>query len=466
MTESRVSGGRRRSSLNTIQTEELLGKSLPVSDQAEKSVLAAILLNDNNLTLISDSLKPLDFYSRAHQNIYEAVLELAQANKKIDLVVLQDHLNSKKQLDLIGGIEYLLELQEDIPAIGLIEQHAKIVKEKSVLRDLIHSAADIISNCYDQKSTEIDSVLDSAEKKIFQISNKLTAPSFLKLDTLLKQTFKQLAEIKGSRDGVTGVPSGFTHFDNMTSGMQKGELLILAARPSMGKTALALNMVLNAWNAGHSVGVFSLEMSSEQLILRMLSAESGIPHQKIRNATVSSEEWMELTNTAARLAEASVFIDDTPGISIMELRAKARKLKSKHDIKFFVVDYLQLLTSTKRHENRTQEISEISRSLKALAKELGVPILALSQLSRSLESRMDKRPLLSDLRESGAIEQDGDVIFFIYRDVIYNPDTENPDVTEIIIGKQRNGPVGTFEVRFSGEITRFDDLDGGRIYQQ
>ena len=459
MAEGKFYKGGKTSSLSKIQTEELLGKDLPVNEQAEKSVLAAILLNDENLTLISDTLKPLDFYSKAHQSLYESILELSQANKKIDLIVLQDHLSSKKQLDLVGGIEYLIELQEDIPALGLIEQHAKIVKEKAILRDLIHSAANIISTCYDQKATEIDLVLDSAEKNIFQISNKLTTPSFLKLDTLLKKTFKQLAEIKGSREGVTGVPTGFTPFDHMTSGMQKGDLLILAARPSMGKTALALNMAVNAWSVGHSVGIFSLEMSSEQLTLRMLSSESGIPHQKIRNATVSSEEWMELTNTAARLAEANIFIDDTPGISIMELRAKARKLKSKHDIKFFLVDYLQLITSTKKHENRTQEISEISRSLKALAKELGVPILALSQLSRSLESRMDKRPLLSDLRESGAIEQDGDVIFFIYRDVIYNPDTENPEISEIIIGKQRNGPVGSFEVKFAGEITRFYDIN-------
>ncbi|MFH1644095.1 MAG: replicative DNA helicase [bacterium] len=465
MSEYRARGSRNKSSLSKVQTEEFLGKSLPVSMQAETSVLAAVLLNDENLTLISDTLKPLDFYDKSHQLIYEAILELAQANKKIDLVILQDHLASKKQLDLIGGIEYLIELQEDIPAIGLIEQHAKVVKEKSILRELIHSAADIISTCYDQKSTEIDFVLDNAEKKIFQISNKLTSPSFLKLDTLLKKTFKQLAEIKGSREGVTGVPSGFAQFDNMTAGMQKGDLLILAARPSMGKTALALNMAVNAWSSGHAVGIFSLEMSSEQLTLRMLSSESGIPHQKIRNATVSSEEWMELTNTAARLAEANIYIDDTPGLSLMELRAKARKLKSKHDIKFFVIDYLQLITTTKWHENRTQEISEISRSLKALAKELNVPILALSQLSRSLESRMDKRPLLSDLRESGAIEQDGDVIFFIYRDVIYNPDTDNPDVSEIIIGKQRNGPVGVFQVRFTGEITRFESVNDGEIYQ-
>ncbi len=243
--------------------------------------------------------------------------------------------------------------------------------------------------------------------------------------------------------------------------MQKGDLLILAARPSMGKTAFALNMALNAWHAGHSVGVFSLEMSSEQLVLRMLSSESNIPHQKIKNASVSSDEWMELTNTAAKLAEAKIFIDDTPSLNIMELRAKARKLKAQADIKLIVIDYLQLINSHVRHENRTQEISAISRGLKALAKELGIPILALSQLSRSLEGRMDKRPMLSDLRESGAIEQDGDVIFFIYRDVVYNPDTDNPELTEIIIGKQRNGPTGSFHTRFRGEVSRFEDFQEG-----
>jgi len=464
MAEYQFQKNKKKSNGSNARPEEILGKNLPISIEAERSVLAAILLNSENLTQISDILKSQDFYNSAHRIIYQAIIELSQASQNIDLVVLQDFLNQRKQLELIGGIEYLMELQEDIPSIGLIVQHAKIVKEKAVLRELIHSAADIISTCYDQDTQEIDYVLDLAERKIFQISNKMAAPTFLKLDSLLKKTFKHLADVKTCREGVTGVPSGFFHFDKMTSGMQNGDLLILAARPSMGKTALAMNMALNAWHAGFSVGIFSLEMSAEQLVLRMLSSESHIPHQKIRNALVSSEEWMELTNTAAVLAEADVFIDDTPALSIMELRAKARKLKAQHDVKLLVVDYLQLLSSNNRHENRTQEISAISRALKALAKELGIPILALSQLSRSLETRMDKRPQLSDLRESGAIEQDGDVIFFVYRDVIYNPDTENPDVTEIIIGKQRNGPVGTFEARFTGEITRFDNLEE-EVYQ-
>lgn len=435
-----------------------LSKNLPANTDAERAVLAAILLNEENLTLVSDLLKPSDFFVRQHQLIFQVIVELAQTNQKIDLVVLQDALIKQKMLDEVGGLLYLMELQEDIPAIGLIMQHARIVKDKAVLRDLIQSASDIITTCYDQNVEEIDDVLDAAEKKIFQISSKLTPPTFVQLDILLKKTFQHLAQIKTNHEGVTGTPSGFYHFDKMTSGMQRGDLLILAARPSMGKTALALNIALNAWHSGAAVGVFSLEMSSEQLVLRMLSAEAQIPHQKIRNAMVSSEEWMDLTNTAARLAEAKIFIDDSPSLTILELRAKARKLKAQADVKLLIIDYLQLISSHKSHENRTQEISAISRGLKSLAKELDIPVLALSQLSRSLENRMDKRPMLSDLRESGAIEQDGDVIFFIYRDVVYNPETEYPDNAEVIIGKQRNGPVGSFMVRFKGEITRFYDL--------
>ncbi len=453
-----TSGTRPRRRDFASSPDKSLSRNLPANTDAERAVLAAILLNDENLTLVSDVLKPSDFFIRQHQLIYQVITDLAQANQKIDLVVLQDALSKAKVLEEVGGLMFLMELQEDIPSLGLILQHARIVKDKAVLRDLIQSASDIITTCYDQNSDEIDGVLDAAEKKIFQISSKMTPPTFVQLDILLKKTFQHLAKIKTNQEGVTGVPSGFYHFDKMTSGMQRGDLLILAARPSMGKTALALNIALNAWHSGATVGLFSLEMSSEQLVLRMLSAESQISHQKIRNAMVSSEEWMELTNTAARLAEAKIFIDDSPSLTILELRAKARKLKAQYNVQLLVIDYLQLISSPKFHENRTQEISAISRGLKSLAKELDIPVLALSQLSRSLENRMDKRPLLSDLRESGAIEQDGDVIFFIYRDVVYNPETEYPDNAEVIIGKQRNGPVGSFQVRFKGEITRFYDL--------
>lgn len=442
----------------TQQTETILGKSLPSNIEAERSVLSSILLNDENLSQVVDLLESTDFYSQPHQELYQAIVDLAKLGKRIDLLTLQNYLESRQKLEFVGGLSYLLELQEDIPAIGLIVQHASIIKEKRILRDLIGSAANIITSCYDSKQSDIDQVLDSAEKNVFQISTKRNIPTFVQLDVWLKKTFQHLANVKGLREGVTGVPTGFSKFDEMTSGMQKGDLLILAARPSMGKTILAMNITINAAKAGFPVGFFSLEMSAEQIVLRMLSAESKIPQQRIRNAIISSEEWVDLTNTAAQLAEVKIFIDDTPSISIMELRAKARKLKAKSDIKLLVIDYLQLLHGTGKHENRTQEISEISRSLKALAKELNIPILALSQLSRQLESRMDKRPLLSDLRESGAIEQDGDVIFFIYRDSVYNPETEHPELTEVIIGKQRNGPIGTVHVKFSGETTSFEDL--------
>lgn len=441
-------------------SESIFGKRLPESAEAEKAVLSALLLNGENITLVSDSLEASDFYRRQHQIIYQAMLDLVYANKKIDIVVLQDYLQSKNQLDEVGGLMYLMELQEDIPSVGLINQHSRIIKDKSVLRRLILSSAEIISSCYERSSTEISSVLDDAEKKIFNISKNISSGAFVQLSFLLKKTFKHLAEVKTNQEGVTGIPSGFAQFDKMTSGFQRGDLVVLAARPSMGKTALALNFTMTAWKHGYTVGVFSLEMASEQLVLRLLSTESGIPHQKIRNAEISSEEWMSLTNTAAQLSEAKIFIDDTASLTIMELRAQARRLKAKHNVQMIVVDYLQLLSSPGRYENRTQEISVISRSLKGLAKELDIPVIALSQLSRSLESRMDKRPLLSDLRESGAIEQDADLVAFIYRDVVYNPETDNPDIAEVIIGKQRNGPIGTLPVRFIGEITKFEDVEG------
>ena len=455
----RSSTGKRK----TISSpKDIIGKNLPVNLDAEKAVLASILLNEENLSMVSDVLRAEDFYNRSHKSIYSAILELSSKNERIDVLTLQNQLEHEQLLEVVGGLPYLMELQEDIPSLGLIVQHANIVKEKSILRELITSATEIISAAYNQGQGEIDQVLDLSEKKIFQISNKRAAPAFVQLDVWLKKTFQHLASVKGQRDGITGLSTGFSKFDEMTSGLQRGELLILASRPSMGKTSLAINMALNiAKNEKCAIGIFSLEMPAEQLVLRMLSSESGIPHQKIRNALITSDEWVELTNTAAKLAEIEIHIDDSPSLNILELRAKARKLKSKRNIKLLVVDYLQLINGHGRYENRTQEISEISRSLKALAKELDIPVLALSQLSRQVESRMDKRPLLSDLRESGAIEQDGDLIFFIYRDVIYNPDTETPELSEIVIGKQRNGPIGTCYVKFSGELTTFEDLSEG-----
>ncbi len=440
--------------------ERVLGKKLPCSLEAEKAVLGALLLNDENVAQVVELLQAQDFYVPSHRVIYQAIVDIAQRMERVDLVTLQDVLDKKGQLEAIGGVVQLLSLQEDIPSLGLVAQHAKIIKEKAVLRDLINSASVIISTCFNQEDREINSVLDEAEKTIFQISNKRAEQNFVQLNIWVKKTFQHLSDIKSNSGGLTGIASGYEVLDQMTSGFQKGDLVILAARPSMGKTALALNIGSHAAANGLNVGVFSLEMGGEQLTLRLLSAESNIAHHNIRNATITSDEWVELINAASRLSERKLFIDDTAGLDIMALRAKARKLKSQHGIDFLIIDYLQMLHSTKKHENRHQEVSEISRALKALAKELQVPILALSQLSRAVDSRMDKRPMLSDLRESGAIEQDADVIMFLYRDIVYNPDTENPALAELIVGKQRNGPTGMVQLQFLRELTKFEDLEG------
>lgn len=346
-----------------------------------------------------------------------------------------------------------------MPSLGMLESHARIVKEKAILRELINCGASIISTCYQQKDEEIETILDDAERVIFNIANKRASSSFVQLNIWLKKTFAQLNEIKSNRKGITGISAGYHKLDEMTSGFQNSDLIVLAARPSMGKTALALNLAVHAAQEGLNVGFFSLEMSAEQLTLRLLATESGVSHQHLRNATITSDEWIEVTNTASRLAQYKLFIDDTAMLSVMDLRAKARKLKAEHQLHFLVVDYLQLLQPARRHENRHQEVSEISRSLKALAKELHIPIIALSQLSRAVDARMDKRPMLSDLRESGAIEQDADIIMFLYRDVVYNPETENPGLTELIIGKQRNGPTGTVYLQFIRELTKFADQE-------
>ena len=448
-----------KSNDSDAQKEQLLGKTLPAQIDAEKSVLGAILLDDSCLGSAEEDLQPKDFYVPAHQIIFRTMLDLAKSNKRIDMITLQDALQKQGDLELIGDVAYLVELQENIPSFGMLEQHIKIIRTKSILRELISSSVDIITSCYNQNEADIDYVIDEAEKKIFHIIHNRSQQNFVQLNIWLKKTFQHLSSIKSSSKGVTGVTSSFKTLDKFTSGFQPGDLIILAARPSMGKTSFALNVAINAAKQSSGVGIFSLEMSAEQLTLRLLSTESGIDHQKIRNATISSEEWIELTHVAAELGEMKLYIDDTAGLNIMELRAKARKLKAKHDVGMLIVDYLQLLHSGKRYESRHLEVSEISRFLKALAKELSIPIIALSQLSRAVDSRTDKRPMLSDLRESGAIEQDADVIMFLYRDIVYNSETEHPELSELIIGKQRNGPTGTVPLRFLRELTKFEDVD-------
>lgn len=447
--------------LRFTTTEKVLGKSLPFNLEAERAVLGSLLLNDEQIADIGRILSVSDFYSPTHRMVYTAILALMEKHKRVDLVTVKDELEKKGELDSVGGLVFLISLQEDISAIGLGEQHARIVKEKAVLRELIGSATKIITNCYAQDDKAIETVLDEAEQTIFDISNKRSGNSFVQLNIWLRKTFEQLVELKSNKQGITGVVSGYEHLDAATSGFQGGDFIVLAARPSMGKTALALSMAHNAAAAGMPVGFFSLEMGAEQLTLRLLSAESRVPHQHIRNATVNSDEWMAVTEAAAKLSEMKIFIDDTATQSILDVRTKARKLKSEHKIQLLVIDYLQLLQATGRHENRHQEVSVISRSLKALAKELAIPIIALSQLSRAVDSRVDKRPMLSDLRESGAIEQDADLIMFLYRDIVYNQETEDPASAELIIGKQRNGPTGTVLLTFEREFTTFSDGEAG-----
>ncbi len=442
-----------------VETEKILGKSLPYNNEAERSVLGSILLDDQVLSSVTDFLLPHDFYNAAHKIIYEMILEVAQKFNRVDLVTLQDELEKKNKLELIGGSGYLLSLQEDIPSIGMIEAHGRIIKDKSILRELISSAASIITNCYAQNEQEIEAVLDEAEKTIFNISNKRASQNFVQLNIWLKKTFQHLNDVKTHRKGITGIPAGYIKLDQMSSGFQNSDFIVLAARPSMGKTALALNIATRAAKENFTIGIFSLEMSAEQLTLRLLSTESEIGFHNIRNVTLTSDEWIEVTNTASKLANMKIFIEDTPMLTVMDLRAKARKLKMEHNLNFLIIDYLQLLSPGRRHENRNQEVSDISRALKALAKELNIPILALSQLSRAVDSRMDKRPMLSDLRESGAIEQDADLIMFLYRDVVYHPETENPALAELIIGKQRNGPTGTVYLNYLRELMKFEDAE-------
>jgi replicative DNA helicase len=439
--------------------EKVLGRSLPFSTEAERAVLGALLLHDAHLDTIVELLTPNDFYAPIHQTLFKAIVTIFQRRERLDIITLQAELEKNDQLSEIGGLAYLLSIQEDIPALGLIEQHAKIIKEKSLLRELIQSATKIITKCYSQNDQGIENVLDEAEQTIFQISQKRAQESFVPLDTCIKKTFEHLSNIQAHDKSITGVAAGYRKLDEMTSGFQKSDFIVLAARPSMGKTALALSIARNAAGQNLSVGFFSLEMSAEQLTLRLLSSEAQIPHQKIRNAQISLEEWVELTHVAGQFGTLKMFIDDTAVQTIMDVRAKARKLKMEHNLDIIVIDYLQLLHSHRQYENRHQEVSEISRSLKALAKELNIPIIALSQLSRAVDSRVDRRPMLSDLRDSGAIEQDADVIMFLYRDVVYNPDTEDPALTELIIGKQRNGPTGTVYLQFKNSLTLFQDRE-------
>jgi replicative DNA helicase len=437
-----------------------LHKVPPQNLEAEQSVLGGILLDNLALNTVLEILEANDFYSEAHRRIFTAAAELSNRNEPCDLITLSNLLKDQKRLEQVGGMAYLASLVDNIGSAANIAFYAKIIKEKSVLRRLIGAATEILTKSYDA-GMEIDQVLDQAEHAIFEISEDKIRRSFYPMKEIIKDSFKTIERLYANKELVTGVTTGFDKLDEITSGLQNSDLIIIAGRPSMGKTAFALNIAQNAaLEAGIPVAVFSLEMAREQLATRMLAAEARVDSQRLRKGFLGETDWPKLTTAAGRLSEAPIFIDDTPAITVIEMKAKARRLKAEAGLGLIVLDYLQLMRGGAYKDSREQEISEISRSLKSLAKELNIPVIALSQLNRKVEDRTSRRPQMADLRESGAIEQDADVIAFIYRDEVYNRSDDNPDkgIAEIIIGKQRNGPTGTVKLAFQEKYTRFENL--------
>lgn len=432
----------------------------PQNIDAEMSILGGILLENEAINRVLDILVPDDFYRESHRKIMRAMIELNEHREPCDLITLTTILKKRGELDEVGGGAYLATLVDFVPTAANISYYGRIVKEKAIARNLIHAATEIVTDGYDEQA-EIEELLDKAQKTIFEISENRVKTPYFQLNAILKDTIKYIGDLYEKKEHTTGVPTGFLDLDHKTAGFQRSDLIIIAGRPSMGKTAFALNIAQYASIYAaprYPVAIFSLEMSKEQLVTRLLCSEARVDASRLRTGNLLDGDWEKIMRGAEKLFEAQIFIDDTPAISVLELRAKARRLKAEHEIGMIVVDYLQLMRGSGSPESRQQEISEISRSLKALAKELSVPVVALSQLNRGLESRNDKRPMMSDLRESGAIEQDADVIMFVYRDEVYNKD--NPEVrgkAEIIIGKQRNGPIGTVDLTFLGEFTRFEN---------
>ena len=432
----------------------------PQNVEAEQCILGGILIEDQALLKVIEFLHPEDFYKEAHSIIYATILDLFNRNEPQDLVTVHNALKSMGKLEAVGGAAYLAEITETMPVAANIGYYGKIVWDKAVLRRLIQKASDISTRCYEEAGG-VDEILESAEASIFEISQDKIRQAFHPLKSLLKDSIKKVEDLYERKELITGVPTGFTDLDRLTAGFQPSDLIIIAGRPSMGKTAFALNIAQYAAIANDiCVAIFSLEMSKDQLALRMLCSEAKVNAQKARTGFLSERDWPKLINAAGNLSEAPIFIDDTPALSVMEIRAKARRLKSKHDLGLVLVDYMQLMRGRGRNESREQEISEISRSLKAMAKELNVPVVALSQLNRKVEDRPNKRPQMADLRESGAIEQDADVIAFIFRDEVYNRSEDNPNrgMAEIIVGKQRNGPIGIAKLAFVDKYATFANL--------
>jgi len=437
----------------------------PHSIEAEESILSAILIDNNTLLDVFDILTSDDFYKSAHKIIFSAIADLFAKTEPVDLVTLSNILKEQDKLEKVGGATYLARLVDAVPLAVNAQHYARIVHDKASLRRLIEKANIIARRCFEDRGN-VDEVIDFAESSIFEISQNKTYKAFYPISKLIEVNIDTLEERQGNKALVTGVPTGFSLLDQMTSGFQNSDLIIIAARPSMGKTALALNIARNAAiNDNIPVALFSLEMSKEQLSMRMLSSEARLNSSRLRSGFISQDDWMKITEAAGSLSNAPIYIDDSPDISAMEIRAKARRLKMDKKIGLVIIDYLQLMKTKGLTERRDLEISDISRSLKALSKELDLPVVALSQLNRMLEQRSDKRPQLSDLRESGALEQDADLVTFIYRDEVYNKDENNPNKgkAELIISKQRNGPTGTVPLIFLDTYTRFENPAGKNI---
>jgi len=437
----------------------LIEKVPPQNNEAEAAVLGAMLLDREAIAQAREHLEDTAFYSETNKSIFRAIVKLYDSNEAVDIVTLVEELKKNKELDDVGGPAYITDLANSIPTAANIEHYAKIVREKYLLRRLINTATQIVSESF-EPSSEIESLLDRAESLIFDITaTQKRKMQVSAMKDIVKESIETIDRLYQRKENITGIPTGFHDLDTKLAGLQNSDLIVLAGRPSMGKSALAISMLEYAGVVEKlPCAYFSLEMSKDQLAQRMLCSIAGVNAHKVRTGFFSQTDWPKLVTAAGKLSESPIFIDDTPGISALELRAKARRLKGRHDIQLIIIDYLQLMQGASRLENRQQEISDISRSMKALGRELNVPIIAISQLSRAVEQRQDKRPMLSDLRESGAIEQDADVVMLILREEYYNPTEENKGVAEIIIAKQRHGPVGTVKLTFLPEYTKFTNL--------
>ena len=431
----------------------------PQNLEAEQSVLGAVLLDNAALNRAMEVLTEEDFYRTANRIVYRGMIQLSDRNQPVDQITLTDHLRGTGELEQIGGASYIAELVQVVPSAANIRYHSKIVRDKSLLRGLVHTATDVVMRGY-EGTTQTDELLEFAEREIFRLAQGHLGGTFAPVSTILQEIIEIVDRLYARSEKITGVPTGFTDLDELLAGLQASDLIIVAGRPSMGKTSLALGMAEHAAIEKQSVvGIFSLEMSRAQLVLRMLSSQARLDSHAVRTGQLKQHDWVALTGAASRLEQAKIFIDDSGNLTVQQMRGKARRLKAEHGLDFLIIDYLQLMEGRSSSESRQQEISDISRALKGLAKELDIPIVALSQLSRAVENRKPPIPVLADLRESGAIEQDADVVMFIYREEVYEPDTEDKGIAKILVRKHRNGPIGEVDLQFHDRYAKFNNLE-------